>query len=76
MIDKNENIIKEEVDKLWKQYNDYKEIAEQYQFVQIFIFDKTLIPAYKDLKDNWSVEHAKIFIKSLKNIIFPKLGIE
>ena len=39
------------------------------------MFDMILEPRYKDLHENWSDEHAEIFIKGL-NIVFNKLGIE
>lgn len=40
---------KEEVEALWKKYNDYKETAEQHMFVQLMMFDRVLISAHNDL---------------------------
>lgn len=68
--------MKEEIEELWKKYNDYKETAEQYEFVLLLRFDSLLVPAYKDLQENYTDEHAKIFINGMKNIVFKKLGIE
>ena len=67
---------KEEVEALWKKYNDYKETAEQHMFVQLMMFDRVLVPAYNDLVKNWNDEHADIFIRGIKNKVFPALGIE
>lgn len=67
---------KEEVELLWSKLNAYKETAEQHMFPVIAGFDLFLIPAYNDLQKNWSDKHAEIFIRSLKAVVFPKLGIE
>lgn len=67
--------MKEEVESLWKKFNDYKETAEQHMFPLIASFDIFLTPAYKDLQKNWSDKHAEIFIRSMKAVVFPKLGI-
>lgn len=67
--------MKEKIAIMWEKYNNYKQTAEQHQFPTIFMYDMILEPRYKDLQENWSDEHAEIFIKGL-NIAFNKLGIE
>lgn len=67
--------MREQIAIMWEKYNNFKQIAEQHQFPTIFMYDIILEPTYKDLQENWSDEHAEIFIKGL-NIVFNKLGIE
>ena len=67
--------MKEKIKEIWKKYNDYKEVAEQHQFVQLLLYDRVLIPAYKDLQTNWNEDHAQKFISYMNNIVFKKLGI-
>jgi hypothetical protein len=62
--------------KLMEQYNEYKKVAEQHQFLQLFMWDARLIPAHKDLNKNWNPEHGAIFARSMRNIVFPRLGIK
>lgn len=76
--------MKEEIEELWKKYNDYKEIGGQHEnaldisrrFVLLLRFDSLLMPAYEDLQENYTSEHAKRFINGMKNIVFKQLGIE
>ena len=67
--------MREQIAIMWEKYNNFKQIAEQHQFPTIFMYDIILEQTYKDLQENWSDEHAEIFIKGL-NIVFNKLGIE
>ena len=67
--------MKEKVEEVWKKYNNYKEVAEQHQFVQLLFYDRILIPLYEDLQINWNEDHAKKFIDSINNIVFKNLGI-
>ena len=59
----------EKVEHLWKKYNEYKENAEQHEFVRLFMFDMKLEPAYKDLHENYTKEHAEKFIKIMKKVL-------
>ena len=68
--------MKDKVEEVWKKYNDFKENAEQHMFVQILMYDKMLIPAYNDLKKNWSDDHAEKFINGMTKVVFKKLGIK
>ena len=61
--------------RLMERYNSYKETAEQHQFLRLFMYDAKLIPAHKDLNANWNPEHGAIFVRAMKNIVFPRLGI-
>ena len=67
--------MREQIAIMWEKYNNFKQTAEQHLFPTIFMCDMILEPRYKDLQENWSDEHAEIFIKGL-NIAFNKLGIE
>lgn len=67
--------MKEQITIMWEKYNNFKQTAEQHQFPTIFMYDMILEPKYKDLQENWTDEHAEIFIKGL-DIVFKKLGIE
>lgn len=67
--------MREQIAIMWEKYNNFKQIAEQHQFPTIFMYDMILEPRYKDLQENWSDEHAEIFIRGL-NIVFNKLNIE
>lgn len=62
--------------KLMDCYNQYKETAEQHQFVQLLLYDTKLIPAHRDLNTNWNPEHGAVFVRAMKNIVFPRLGIQ
>lgn len=61
--------------RLMEKYSDYKKTAEQHQFLRLFMYDAKLIPAHKDLNVNWNPEHGAIFVRAMKNIVFPRLGI-
>jgi hypothetical protein len=65
----------EEVNLYWQLYNAYKATAEQHEFMQLFMYDLKLIPAYQDLQKNYTEEHAEIFKRGMK-IVFDKLGIK
>lgn len=67
--------MKEKIEELWNKYNEFKITAEQHLFPIILSYDMLLEPKYKDLQENWTDEHAEIFIKGL-DIVFNKLGIE
>lgn len=67
---------KEKVEALWNRLEQYKATAEQHTFPLLLMIDMKLVPAYNDLKKNWNEEHADIFIRSMENIVFKKLGIE
>lgn len=79
-MSENTNVKESEVtleycNKLMEKYNSYKKTAEQHQFLRLFMYDAKLIPAHKDLNTNWNPEHGAIFVRAMKNIVFPRLGI-
>lgn len=43
--------------------------------IRLFMYDAKLIPAHKDLNTNWNLEHGAIFVRAMKNIVFPRPGI-
>lgn len=67
---------REKVDKLWEKYESYKDTAEQHEFPLLVMFDSLLVPAYKDLNENWNEQHADSFIRGMLTHVFPTLGIE
>ena len=67
--------MREQIAIMWEKYNNFKQTAEQYQFPTIFMYDMILEPIYNELQENWSDEHAEIFVKILY-IVFNNLGIE
>ena len=68
--------MRKQVEEVWKKYNDFKETAEQHDFVKLIMFDSKLIPAYNDLQKNWNEDHAQKFINGMKNVVFKQCGIE
>lgn len=64
----------QEIEKMWQRYSQYKETAEQHEFVDLLIFDNYLIAQYEDIQRNYAEDRAKILIKNLK-FVFNKLGI-
>lgn len=68
--------MRKQVEEVWKKYNDFKETAEQHDFVKLVMFDSKLIPAYNDLQKNWNEDHAQKFINGMKNAVFKQFGIE
>ena len=65
----------EKVEYLMEKYNKYKENAEQHEFVNLFMLDMKIEPAYHDLKRNYTEEHAEIFIKVMTKVL-EKLGVD
>lgn len=65
----------EDVEKAWAEFDRLKEYAEQHMFVDILFWDIRLKPYYKDLKENWNEEHARIFMKGMK-VMFEHFGIK
>lgn len=57
------------VEKLWKAFENYKEHAEQHEFIRLAMYDSKLIPAYNDLHENYNDEHADIFIRGMKKVL-------
>lgn len=57
------------VEKLWKAFENYKENAEQHEFVSLAMYDLKLTPAYNDLHENYNEEHADIFIRCMKKVL-------
>lgn len=53
------------VEYLMSKYEGYKERAQQYEFVKLFYADMVIKPYYNDLKENYTEEHADIFIKHM-----------
>jgi pyruvate/2-oxoacid:ferredoxin oxidoreductase alpha subunit len=56
----------EEVEKIYKEYEQAKEMAEQYMFPFIALFDKTIQDEYNDLMKNFNEENKKLFVKNVK----------
>lgn len=67
--------MRKQVEEVWKKYNDFKETAEQHDFVKLVMLDSKLIPAYNDLQKNWNEDHAQKFINGMKNVVFKQFGI-
>ena len=65
----------EKVKYLWKKFDEYKQKAEQHEFIRLFMLDSKLIPAYKDLQTNYNDEHAEMFIRGLSNVL-TSLGVD
>ena len=59
----------DEFNRLWGAYDKYKETAEHYEFIHLLILDSQLIPRYKDLKENYTEEHAEIFKRVMRNVL-------
>ena len=59
----------------WNRFNEYKESAEQYEFIAILQLDLYLTPKYNELLSNFDEEEAEKFIKSME-LIFDNFGIE
>ena len=66
--------MKEQIQKMWERFSQYKETAEQHEFVQLAWFDVRLTAQYEDLQKNWTDDHARLFIKNL-TFAFKTLGI-
>jgi len=65
----------DEVNRYWNAFERYKETAEQHEFRLLMALDIRLMPAYIDLKKNYTEEHAKLFIKAMQKVC-ARLGIE
>lgn len=63
------------VEYLWKKFDEYKQKAEQHEFIRLFMLDSKLIPAYKYLQTNYNDEHAEMFIRGLSNVL-TSLGVD
>ena len=63
------------VEKLWKAFENYKEHAEQHEFIRLAMYDSKLIPAYNDLHENYNDEHVDIFIRGMKKVLLS-FGID
>ena len=63
------------VEYLWKKFDEYKQRAEQHEFVRLFRYDLRLVPLYKDLQVNYDKEHAEIFIRVMIKVL-KSLGVE
>jgi pyruvate/2-oxoacid:ferredoxin oxidoreductase alpha subunit len=55
-----------EVEKLYGEYEQAKDRAEQYMFPFIALFDKTIQDEYNDLMKNFNEENKKLFVKNVK----------
>lgn len=65
----------EEIKRMWDAYEKYKETAEQYEFIRLFMMDAQLVPAYNDLQKNYTEKHAEIFKRVMKKVL-DSLGIK
>lgn len=66
----------EYIDSLWNKFSEYKERAEQHEFVAIAMLDMKLVPLYNDLHNNWDEHHAEIFARYMKEKVFSHFGIK
>lgn len=66
----------EDCNRLWEKFEKYKETAEQYEFLNLLVMDSKLKPAHEDLNKRWDPEHGKVFARTMKYVVFPRLGIE
>lgn len=55
-----------EIESLYRQYEDAKEFAEQHTFLLLLLFDKTIQEEYSDLQQNFTKEKASLFVKNVK----------
>lgn len=69
------SVTKEDVESLWKKFDEIKGTAEQYDFPLIFAIDIKYTPLYNDLTNNWNDDHAKLFVYGLSRSLKP-FGIE
>lgn len=60
---------KEKVEFLWHKFEAYTRIAEQHEFVRLFMCDSKLSPLYHDLQVNYTEEHAEIFIRVMNKVL-------
>lgn len=60
---------------LMEKFNKYKETAGQHEFPLLLAFDMLLVPVHRDLNRNYNQEHAKAFVRGMKDSVFPKLNI-
>lgn len=63
----------QEVEKLYREYEQAKDRAEQYMFPFIALFDKTIQNEYDDLKKCFTEEHKRLFIKNV-NFMLSKIS--
>lgn len=61
--------LKQQVEDVYQKWQNYKETAEQHEFVTIFMRDGIIESGYKDLHENWDDEHARIFIRSVSKLV-------
>ena len=64
----------EKVEYLWKKFDEYKERAEQHEFIGLFLLDRRLVPAYNDLHENYDEKHAEMFIIRMIEVL-NSLGV-
>lgn len=65
----------ETIEQAWKNYEQYKERAEQHEFIELLMLDYDFVPLYEDLKKNWNEHHAEAFLKGL-SIVGQHFGFE
>lgn len=63
-------------EKMWAIYNEYKEVAEQHDFMRIMMMDAQVYPYYRNLCDNYSEKNETIFCDIMRNKVFPIFGIK
>lgn len=61
--------LKQQVEEVYKEWQEYKDSAEQHEFCTIFMRDAIIESGYKDLQENWDDEHARIFIRGIEKIL-------
>lgn len=64
----NNTITLETIEQAWKNYEQYKEHAEQHEFPDLLVTDFKFTPLYNDLKENWDEHHAEVFLKAFATV--------
>jgi disulfide oxidoreductase YuzD len=56
-------------EKKYKEFQEAKERVEQHMFPIILMFDDIIDGQYNDLKNNYTEEHEKLFIKNVDFVL-------
>lgn len=57
------------VEQAFERFKKATDRAGQHTFFALFIIHTRLKAMYDDLHKNWDVEHAKLFLKHIENVI-------
>lgn len=56
------------IEEVWRNFDEFKERAEQHNFPKLLQLDISLSWYYKDLHKNWDEEHGLIFMRAMQKI--------